>query len=67
MTTFSDLFLNSSERLDFKSNSDSIVYFCGALKNLSGNNKLLKELSNKNLVKLLGNISKNLSQFVSGT
>lgn len=58
-----DLFLNSSERLDFKSNSDSIVYFCGALKNLSGNNKLLKELSNKNLVKLLGNISKNLSQF----
>jgi hypothetical protein len=59
--------LNSSERLDFKSNSDSIVYFCGALKNLSGNNKLLKELSNKNLVKLLGNISKNLSQFVSGT
>lgn len=41
------------------------MYFCGALKNLSGNNKLLKELSNRNLVKILANILKSLSQFVS--
>jgi armadillo repeat-containing protein 2 len=59
------LILNSSERLDFKANSDSIVYFCGALKNLSGNVKILKELSTNNVVNILAHILKNLSQFVS--
>lgn len=56
--------LESAERLDFKTNFDSIVYYCGALKNLTGNSQLLKELSNRNSTKILAHLLKGLSLFV---
>ncbi len=60
----SDLILKSAERLDFRANSDSIVYFCGILKNLSADSKLLKQLSSLTTMEVLSNILKSLSQFV---
>ena len=59
-----DSMLNSSRRLDFKENSDTVVYFCGTIKNLSENNKLLKHLSSKNVEETLIKIIKDLSKHV---
>jgi hypothetical protein len=59
-----DALLSSSKRLDFKENSDSVVYFCGTIKNLSENGKILKKLSNKNVEEILTRIIKDLSSYV---
>ena len=56
--------LGSAKRLDFKANPDSITYFCGTMKNLSENTKLLKQLSQKNLEEILAKIIKDLSKYV---
>ena len=60
-----DSILNASKRLDFKENSDSVIYYCGTLKNLSENSKLLKHLSAKNIEDILTKIIKDLSNHVS--
>ena len=62
---FQDSILNAAKRLDFKANSDSVIYYCGTLKNLSENGKLLKQLSAKNLEEILTKIIKDLSKYVS--
>ena len=59
-----DSLLNSSKRLDFKENSDSVVYFCGTMKNLSENQRLLKQLSSKNIEEIFSRIIKDLSKYV---
>lgn len=59
-----DSLLNSSKRLDFKENSDSVVYFCGTMKNLSENQRLLKQLSSKNIEEIFSKIIKDLSKYV---
>ena len=61
---FSDSMLNAAKRLDFKENSESVIYYCGTVKNLSENTKILKQLSLKNLEELLARIVKDLSKFV---
>ena len=52
-----DVLLVSGKRLEFKENSDSVVYFCGTVKNLSENNKILKHLASRNLEELLLKLS----------
>ena len=59
-----DPLLNASKRLDFKANSDSVIYFCGTMKNLSENQKLLKQLSLKNIEEILQKIIKDLNKHV---
>ncbi len=63
-TDFLEPLLSSAKRLDFKTNPDSVTYFCGTMKNLSENNKLLKQLSQKNLEEILTKIIKDLSKYV---
>lgn len=58
-----DPLLSSSKRLDFKTNSDSVIYFCGTMKNLSENQKLLKLLSQRNLEEILSKIIKDLNKY----
>jgi hypothetical protein len=59
-----DSLISAAKRLEFKENPDSIVYYCGTLKNFSENSKLLKQLSVKNLEETLAKIIKDLSKFV---
>jgi molybdopterin synthase catalytic subunit len=56
--------LVSGRRLEFKENSDAVVYFCGTIKNLSENNKILKHLASRNLEELLLKLFKELSKYV---
>ena len=60
-----DVLLVSGKRLEFKENSDAVVYFCGTVKNLSENNKILKHLASRNLEELLLKLFKELSKYVS--
>ena len=46
-------------------NSDSVVYFCGTMKNLSENQRLLKQLSSKNVEEIFSKIIKDLSKYVN--
>ena len=56
--------LNSSKRLDFKDNSDSVIYFCGLIKNLTENQRILKKLSVKNVEEILLRLFKELNKYV---
>ena len=60
----SDTLINSAKKLDFRDNSDTVVYFCGTIKNLSENQKLLKLLASKNIEETLVKIIKELSKYV---
>ncbi|CAF1030134.1 unnamed protein product, partial [Brachionus calyciflorus] len=55
--------LDVPERFDFKDNSDSVIYLCGTMKNLSDNIKILKVLSSKNLEEILIKVIINLSKY----
>jgi hypothetical protein len=57
--------ISSAKKLDFRDNSDTVVYFCGTIKNLSENQKLLKMLASKNIEETLVKIIKELSKYVS--
>ena len=57
--------INSAKKLDFRDNSDTVVYFCGTIKNLSENQKLLKLLASKNIEETLVKIIKELSKYVT--
>jgi armadillo repeat-containing protein 2 len=59
--------VSSSKRLDFKENSDALIYFCGTMKNLSENGRILKQLSAINLEGTLLKIIKDLSKFFKDT
>lgn len=56
--------LSVPERFVFKENSDTVIYFCGTIKNLSENIKILKLMSSKNLEDILIQIIKDLTKYV---
>jgi hypothetical protein len=59
-----DSFLRSSKQLNFENDSEAVVYFCGTIKNLSENNKLLKKLSSKNVEEILVKLIKEPSKYI---